>query len=55
VASTVLATRDLSLWDALIVEAARAADCDGLLTEDLNADQDFGGVRVENPLVPNDR
>jgi predicted nucleic acid-binding protein len=46
---------DLSLWDALIVEAARAADCDVLLTEDLNADQDFGGVRVENPLVPNDR
>jgi predicted nucleic acid-binding protein len=46
---------DLSLWDALIVEAARAADCDVLLTEDLNADQDFGGVRVENPFVPHER
>jgi predicted nucleic acid-binding protein len=43
---------DLSLWDALIVEAARAADCQVLLTEDLNADQDFDGVRVENPFVP---
>jgi predicted nucleic acid-binding protein len=43
---------DLSLWDALIVEAARAADGDVLLTEDLNADQVFGGVQVQNPFVP---
>jgi predicted nucleic acid-binding protein len=42
---------DLSLWDALIVEAARAADGEVLLTEDLNADQDFGGVQVQNPFV----
>jgi predicted nucleic acid-binding protein len=46
---------DLSLWDALIVEAARAADCEVLLTEDLNADQDFGGVQVQNPFVPLDQ
>jgi predicted nucleic acid-binding protein len=46
---------DLSLWDALIVEAARAADCDVLLSEDLDADEDLGGVRVENPFVPHDR
>jgi predicted nucleic acid-binding protein len=46
---------DLSLWDALIVEAARAADCEVLLSEDLNADQDFGGVQVQNPFVPFDQ
>jgi predicted nucleic acid-binding protein len=46
---------DLSLWDALIVEAVRAADCEVLLTEDLNADQDFGGVQVQNPFVPLDQ
>jgi predicted nucleic acid-binding protein len=43
---------DLSRWDALIVEAARAADFEVLLTEDLNADQNFGGVQVQNPFVP---
>jgi predicted nucleic acid-binding protein len=41
----------LSLWDALIVEAARAAECDRLLTEDLSNDTDFDGVRVENPFT----
>jgi predicted nucleic acid-binding protein len=46
---------DLSLWDALIVEAARAADCEVLLSEDLNADQDFGGVQVQTPFVPFDQ
>lgn len=44
----------LSLWDALIVEAARAAGCAVLLTEDLNAGQDIGGVRVRNPFSPLD-
>jgi predicted nucleic acid-binding protein len=40
----------LSLWDALIVEAARARGCQRLLSEDLQDGHDFGGVVVENPF-----
>jgi predicted nucleic acid-binding protein len=40
----------LSWWDALIVSAARAADCQSLLTEDLGEDQRFGDLRVINPF-----
>ena len=39
-----------SLWDALIVEAAQARDCERLLSEDLQHGQRFGRVRVENPF-----
>lgn len=45
---------DLSLWDALIVEAALTADCEVLLAEDLNAGQNFDGVRVSSPFTPLD-
>jgi predicted nucleic acid-binding protein len=48
-----LATRErwtISYWDAAIVEAARAAGCSTLLTEDLQHGMDFAGVRVENPF-----
>jgi predicted nucleic acid-binding protein len=41
---------DLSLWDALVVEAARHAKCERVLTEDLNSGQDFDGVSVVNPF-----
>lgn len=41
----------LSLWDALIVEAAAVAGCDRLYSEDLNARQRFGSVEVVNPFV----
>lgn len=41
----------LSFWDALIVEAARAAACEVLLSEDLQHGQFIGGVRVVNPFV----
>lgn len=41
----------LSFWDALIVAAARAASCAGLLTEDLQDDQVVDGVRVINPFL----
>ena len=41
----------LSLWDALIVDAAVTAGCDRLLTEDLNAGQVFDGVTVVNPFA----
>jgi len=40
----------LSLWDALIVAAARASGARELLSEDLNHGQDYGGVRVRNPF-----
>ena len=41
---------DLSLWDALIVEAALRANCERILTEDLNSGQRFDGVTVVNPF-----
>jgi predicted nucleic acid-binding protein len=40
----------LSFWDSLIVAAAKRASCVYLLTEDLQADQDFDGVIVVNPF-----
>ena len=40
----------ISYWDAAIVEAARAAACPTLLTEDLQDGMDFAGVRVLNPF-----
>lgn len=49
-----LATRQrfqISYWDAAIIEAARAAGCTAILSEDLNHGQDYGGVRVTNPFL----
>jgi predicted nucleic acid-binding protein len=40
----------ISYWDAAIVEAARAAMCVTLLTEDLQDGMDFAGLRVVNPF-----
>lgn len=40
----------VSLWDALIIEAARRAGATQLWTEDLNEGQHFEGVQVINPL-----
>ena len=41
----------LSLWDALIVVAARKGDASVLYSEDLNHGQAFGSVRVLNPFL----
>jgi predicted nucleic acid-binding protein len=41
----------LSLWDALIIEAASRAGCDRVLSEDLNPRQVVRGVRIENPFA----
>ena len=41
----------LSYWDGAILAAAHALDCDVLYSEDLNAGQDYDGVRVVNPFV----
>lgn len=43
----------ISYWDAAIVEAARSAGCTEVLSEDLNAGQDYGGIVVRNPFAPN--
>jgi predicted nucleic acid-binding protein len=40
----------ISFWDALIVAAAKAAPCRYLLTEDLQAGQEYDGVTVVNPF-----
>ncbi len=40
----------ISLWDALILAAARASGATELITEDLNHGQDYDGVRVINPF-----
>jgi predicted nucleic acid-binding protein len=39
-----------SWWDSLIVAAAHLSECDYLLTEDLQQDQDIEGVTVINPF-----
>jgi len=41
----------LSFWDASIVQAAIAAGCGRLYSEDLNAGQRFGTLEIVNPFV----
>lgn len=41
----------ISYWDAVIIEAARAARCSEVLSEDLNNGQDYDGVRIVNPFL----
>ncbi|HET9842948.1 MAG TPA: PIN domain-containing protein [Nocardioides sp.] len=41
----------LSIWDAMIVEAAAEAGCDELWSEDLAAGAELRGVRVVNPFA----
>lgn len=46
------ATRyQLSIWDAMVVEAAAQAGCEELWTEDLNTGATLRGVRIVNPLL----
>lgn len=40
----------ISYWDAAIIEAARSAGCQVVLSEDLSDQQDYDGIRVENPF-----
>jgi len=40
----------ISMWDALIVVAARRSGCPILYTEDLNHGQEIVGVRIVNPF-----
>jgi predicted nucleic acid-binding protein len=41
----------ISFWDALIVHAAQVSGAEILYTEDLNAGQSYGSVRVVNPFT----
>lgn len=41
---------NLSLWDAMVLAAAKASGARELLTEDLNAGQDYDGIRAVNPF-----
>jgi predicted nucleic acid-binding protein len=41
----------ISFWDALIVQAARAAGASVLYSEDFQAGAVLGGVRVDNPFT----
>jgi predicted nucleic acid-binding protein len=41
----------LSYWDGLIIEAAVAAGCNDLYTEDLNAGATLRGVTIRNPFA----
>jgi predicted nucleic acid-binding protein len=40
----------VSLWDAMIIVAAQASGARELITEDLNAGQNYEGVIVVNPF-----
>jgi predicted nucleic acid-binding protein len=52
IAATQLEERySLSLWDALVIEAARRAGATRLVTEDLQAGGTIGGVQIENPFA----
>ena len=41
---------EISFWDAMIVRSAAEMGCAVLCSEDLNAGQEYSGVRVENPF-----
>jgi predicted nucleic acid-binding protein len=43
---------ELSWYDSLIVAGAMEADCDRLLSEDLQHGLRIGRLRVENPFLP---
>jgi predicted nucleic acid-binding protein len=40
----------ISLWDALIIEAAARAGCERVLTEDLQHGWEVRNLRIENPF-----
>lgn len=45
-----VAAHQLSVWDAMIIEAAAQAGCEEVWTEDLAAGSTIRGVSVVNPL-----
>ena len=49
-ALSIKARYQLSYWDAAIIAAARAMNCQEVLSEDMNHGQEYGGVKVTNPF-----
>ncbi len=45
-------TYQVAFWDAGIIAAAETADCDAVLSEDLNTGQYYAGIQVINPFTP---
>lgn len=45
------ARHGLSTWDAMVIHAAREADCDTLFSEDLQHGRRFGALEVVNPFL----
>ena len=45
----------LSYWDSAILAAASLSGCDIVYSEDLNAEQDYDGLRVDNPSTGSTR
>jgi len=41
----------ISFWDALIIRSAQESNCQTLWSEDLSNGQDYGEVKVLNPLL----
>jgi predicted nucleic acid-binding protein len=50
-ASRIEEEHQLSFWDALVVEAARVAGAERLLTEDMQDGRVIEGVSIENPFA----
>ncbi len=47
----ILKAYGISYWDSLIVAAAERAECEIIISEDLNQGQRYEGVIVENPFM----
>ena len=44
-------TRSVSFYDAIVLASAQTAGCSDLFSEDLNAGEMVGGVRIINPFA----
>ena len=51
-AARTVAEHQLSIWDAMALEAARLGGCAELWTEDLSPGAELRGVRIVNPFDP---
>jgi len=44
----------LSFWDSLVIAAAEKANCEYVLSEDLNSGQNYRGIKILNPFIKED-
>jgi predicted nucleic acid-binding protein len=49
-AVTIRQKYNISFWDAMIIRSAQESGCKILWSEDLSDGQDYGGIKVVNPL-----